>query len=123
MNGWRHVPDREISPWANSVTGTIRCVADGDPWPCDAEILRLRAEKAERPLHSIREMQERCDGHCAADECVCPEGGWYAEADRWKDRTEKAEAALRRLQGPTRERKRERIDWSNVVVDEGDEAP
>ena len=32
--------------------------------------------------HTDPEMQERCDGRCATDECICPEGGWAAECDR-----------------------------------------
>lgn len=35
-----------------------------------------------QPLHTDPEMDERCDGRCAADECVCPEGGWEAECER-----------------------------------------
>jgi hypothetical protein len=47
-----------------------------------AEILAIEDEAGR--LHTSDEDEMRCDGHCARDECVCPEGGWEAEAERWK---------------------------------------
>lgn len=42
----------------------------------------LEIERLTKPLHSDPKYNERCDGRCAKDECVCPEGGWAEEADR-----------------------------------------
>ena len=53
-------------------------------------ILAIEAEA--RRKHSDPDMDERCDGHCARDECVCPEGGWEAESERRADRIEALEA-------------------------------
>ena len=38
----------------------------------------LSPNRTERPLHSDPEMQARCDGRCAGDECVCREC-WFCK--------------------------------------------
>lgn len=52
-----------------------------EPKDFEADIVAIEKE-AIKPLHLDPKDNERCDGRCAADECVCPEGGWAEEADR-----------------------------------------
>lgn len=45
-------------------------------------------------LHQDAASEDRCDGRCFPDECVCPEDGWEAEADRKAVRISRLEKAL-----------------------------
>jgi hypothetical protein len=52
-----------------------------------------------RVVHTSPEDNERCDGRCAKDECVCPEGGWEAEADRLRIELQLARTAEQQCSG------------------------
>jgi hypothetical protein len=44
------------------------------PWKCNGpHIPEETTTDDTRPLHTDPLMAERCDGHCASDECVCPD--------------------------------------------------
>ena len=48
-------------------------------------------EQEARFKHTDPDMADRCDGRCATDECVCPDGGWHAECDRIEQKAAAAE--------------------------------
>jgi hypothetical protein len=48
----------------------------------------------DKPLHDNPKDNENCDGHCAANECVCPEGGWANEADRLLEQNKRLQATI-----------------------------
>ena len=64
---------------------------DPDGWRDEVTVTIIAIEQEARFKHTDPGMADRCDGRCATDECVCPDGGWHAECDRIEQKAAAAE--------------------------------